>query len=309
MAKEFDIYLRNRLVECDLLVYSIPYRDGISVTNRLILEAALNSYLLRKAVTANMGLEVDAHIDQMIKLCFEKLSMGIGLSSTAEVEKHVKLYLNSTPIIIDSPAVMTMERILNNAESELVMAVEPLVTQVTTSTGTANLPLIVDVSVTDASKRSLLTLCSPIVFNAETVEFNQTDYLDGDAPLVICPSLQSLCYQLTCDASAAIELMTLVLGTEIRHSLGRWYNGIAVDSKVAGTWAQKFIAAQSIVTIMQNVVEKLAKVLYPNRCDIVIDIPSIELVKKRHRLLYEVDDDALYALDDRPLDDIDFVIL
>ena len=30
MAKEFDIYLNKRLTECDIIVYSIPFRDGLT---------------------------------------------------------------------------------------------------------------------------------------------------------------------------------------------------------------------------------------------------------------------------------------
>lgn len=33
MAKEFDIYLKRRITECDLIVYSLPYRDGL-ITNQ-----------------------------------------------------------------------------------------------------------------------------------------------------------------------------------------------------------------------------------------------------------------------------------
>ncbi len=29
MVKEFDIYLKRRITECDLIVYSLPYRDGL----------------------------------------------------------------------------------------------------------------------------------------------------------------------------------------------------------------------------------------------------------------------------------------
>ena len=50
MSKEFDIFLKKHIIECDLLIYSIPYRDGISVTDRLILNAALESYSLYKLV-------------------------------------------------------------------------------------------------------------------------------------------------------------------------------------------------------------------------------------------------------------------
>ena len=55
MSKEFDIFLKKHIIECDLLIYSIPYRDGISVTDRLILNAALESYSLYKFVAVQTG--------------------------------------------------------------------------------------------------------------------------------------------------------------------------------------------------------------------------------------------------------------
>ena len=69
MSKEFDIFLKKHIIECDLLIYSIPYRDGISVTDRLILNAALESYSLYKFVAVQTGSLLTAHIDEMIKLC------------------------------------------------------------------------------------------------------------------------------------------------------------------------------------------------------------------------------------------------
>lgn len=41
MVKEFDIYLKRRITECDLIVYSLPYRDGLTATNRIILESCM----------------------------------------------------------------------------------------------------------------------------------------------------------------------------------------------------------------------------------------------------------------------------
>lgn len=43
MAKEFDIYLNKRLTECDIIVYSIPFRDGLTATNRMIWRVALRA--------------------------------------------------------------------------------------------------------------------------------------------------------------------------------------------------------------------------------------------------------------------------
>lgn len=43
MAKEFDIYLNKRLTECDIIVYSIPYRDGISAAHGLYWKVVLRA--------------------------------------------------------------------------------------------------------------------------------------------------------------------------------------------------------------------------------------------------------------------------
>ena len=73
MAKEFDIYLNNRLTECDIIVYSIPYRDGLTAIHKLILESCIESYTLYKFVAAQTNSELVQHIDEMLKTCYERL--------------------------------------------------------------------------------------------------------------------------------------------------------------------------------------------------------------------------------------------
>ena len=309
MAKEFDIYLRNRLVECDLLVYSIPYRDGISAANRLILEAALNGYLLHMAVATQMGLEVASHIDKMTKLCFEKLSMGIGLGISADFKSYSALSTETSSIIMNTPAISALERMLNEVDDGLVLAVQPLVTQVSSSAGRGEFPLLIDSDITSILKRSLLSLRNATTPEAVVRQFNQVDYINIGSSMGAEATLQNLCYQLTFDTSAAVEIVAMVLGTEIRHSLGRWYNGVVLNSYVTGTAAQKFIAAQSIVSILQEATAKLKKVLYPEEVSVFLDIPNLDVIKRRYRLLNEMDSDPLSAYDDMSLDDVDYVVL
>lgn len=309
MAKEFDIYLRKHLVECDLLVYSIPYHDGISVTNRLILEAALNGYLLHKFAAVQMKSEVEAHIDQMIKLCLEKLSMGVKLDATAEFQATAKLYMENDPIIIDAPAIDLLGQVFNEVESGLVLAVKPLVTQVAASAGRGDFPLLADATVADTLKLGKLNLKTATIPGAEVKWVNQTDYINVDAPVVIDTALQSLCCKLTFDASAAVEIVTLVLGTEIRHSLGVWYNGTVLNAKVKGTLAQKFIVAETITSILQEATGKLIKVLHPDDADLIVKVPDMNIAMRRYRLLNEMDDLTLAELDDMTLGELDYVWL
>lgn len=78
MAKEFDIYLRGHLVEYDLLVCSIPYRDFISISNDLILEAVLDSCLLRVFAVVQTGVEVDAAVIGTLKHSLLNLKSAVN---------------------------------------------------------------------------------------------------------------------------------------------------------------------------------------------------------------------------------------
>ena len=88
MVKEFDIYLKRRITECDLIVYSLPYRDGLTATNRIILESCIESYTLQKFVAMQFGSELVSHIDKMIKTCYERLNWGTAISADAVFQTH-----------------------------------------------------------------------------------------------------------------------------------------------------------------------------------------------------------------------------
>lgn len=310
MAKEFDIYLRKHLVECDLLVYSFPYHDGISVTNRLIIDAVIDGVLFqRKYATVKSGIEVNAAIDEMVKWCFEKLSMGVALDTTVDIKTQSRIWMKNDPIIIDVSPMELLGRAFNEINSGLILGVKPLDTQMAISMGIVDLPLIVGARVADPLKRSFLNLRNPIIANAEISQINQLDYIGVDSTTIVDSTVRSLCYNLTFDANAVIEIVALVLGTEIRHSLGVWYNGLTLDADVDRTWAQKFIITETAVAIMQEVTEKFMKVLYPNSADIVIEVSDMNISMKRYRLLEEVDDLTLADIDDMTLDELDYVWL
>ena len=111
MAKEFDIYLNKRLTECDIIVYSIPFRDGLTATNRMILESCLESYTLQKFIAVETGSELVSHIDKMIKTCNERLHMASTWDIDLEFQTHY--VLNPVPTVIE----------IEVSSSELIVAI------------------------------------------------------------------------------------------------------------------------------------------------------------------------------------------
>lgn len=104
MAKEFDIYLNKHLTECDLIVYSIPYRDGMTAMERLILQSCLDSYLLQKFIAVETDSELVSRIDDTLKTCFERINTSAVIDTSADftiseilypAENIIELYNNA----------------------------------------------------------------------------------------------------------------------------------------------------------------------------------------------------------------------
>ena len=88
MAKEFDIYLSERLTECDIIVYSLPYRDGLSALNRMVLDSCIESYTLYKFVAVQTGSKLVSRIDSMLKTCYEMLNCAMPIDATADFKVY-----------------------------------------------------------------------------------------------------------------------------------------------------------------------------------------------------------------------------
>jgi len=305
MAKGFDIYLRGRIFECDLIVQSIPYYDGISATTRLVLMAALNDYTFQKFLAVQAGSKLTAHIDDMIKTCLEKLSIGVGVNASALFRADGIFYPSDAPLVIDTPAITLTKDILIQAENGIVLAAKPLETEISTSTGRCYFPLAVGAEA-EISKHDLLNVDSPLVLKSEAAQVDKTSYIWGGFRMDIDAGVKNLCYASNFDASNAVEIVSLLLATDYHHSLGSWSNGITIGVDVAGASIEKFIIAQAVIAVMQEAVFQITKIMYPNDAAISL-VPSAEFTLQRYRLLSDIDDLTLEDIDDMTLEELDWI--
>lgn len=126
MAKEFDIRLNKRLTECDILVYSIPYRECLTVQERLILESCLECYKLQKFIAAENSSALLSHIDKMIKICKERLSDRITLGVDSKFRMQSTLSPNESNISLSSTLLKTQAVVHSTAENALRFGTRPV---------------------------------------------------------------------------------------------------------------------------------------------------------------------------------------
>lgn len=308
MAKEFDIYLRDRLTQCDIIVYSIPFRDGLTVTNRLILESCLESYVLQKFIAVQTGSELVSHIDKMIKTCYERLNLGVSLGANAEFKKLSTIYPNQTEIELYVDSIDSAATVFAAAESQLIFGVNNILAFTGKSLGRNQIVIEPSVTIRNALKTSIEKASFGAVFNADSLDMHKQAAEQIKNGVEIVSSLTDLCYQVYRAASIGINICAKVVETEIHFSLGAGNSAIELLSAVTGEHLNKYEVVFGTVSILAELVESITQFMIPTEVSMALLAEAASIIR-RYRLLNEMDENDLSYYDDMTLEDVDYVIL
>lgn len=309
MAKEFDIYLNNRLTECDILVYSIPYRDGLTAIHKLILESCIESYTLQKFVAVQTGSELVHHIDEMLKTCYERLNYATEFDVTATFQTHYSLYSDTAGIIVSAECVETLSNLFAKAESAMQLTAQPVMAYTGKSGGNAESSLVINTALEKDIKNSLITVAPVVEIKSSVLGTNKRSAISVSPGIDIACELTNLCYRFYNGAQAVIQMAADVLATELHYSLGEGISAIELSADIGdGDCSTKYEEFETAVIFVAEVVEAIRQFMHPELHSIAIGI-VVDPIMKRHRLLSEMDADNLSAYDDMLLEEIDYVII
>jgi len=306
--KEFDIYLRERLTKCDIIVYSIPYRDGITVFDRMILESCLENYILQKFVAVQTGSELVSHIDRMIKTCYERLNFGMTIGASAEVSIFFPIYPNHVSMELTSEVAKVLANTFEKAENSLVFAADPLLLYYGKSVGSGSSSLVLNQSIRNTLKNSIEQFTNGIAFTSSLGELSKLgveQYKDG---IIFVAELTNLCYRVHQMGETALQLAASIQEIELHYSLGGGGSDIVLDAGVDDTVMNKYFAAETAIRIIAEVTELISQYMEMPVQAIVFGAEAGSMLR-RFRLLGEVDDDALSAMDEVTLDELDYIVL
>lgn len=310
MAKEFDLYLNERLHQCDIIVYSIPYRDGLTVMERMILETCLESYTLQKIIAAQHGSLLVSHIDKMIKTCLERLSGGVEIGTSAEFQVHYSSYPDTAALEVKAEELSLLAYAYASAESALQIRTFPVDAYVKKSFGRGQNGMKVVSNVEATFKRDLEQAHSQLVLEADALRTKKKAAERVVSSLIVNAKPTDLFYRLCCTATpSAIQIASAAAETELRYSLGRCTFPITPDSQVLGERMTKHLAMENVVEIQSAAAGTLKQFFIPETNALEVEPVEVEAIVKRHRLLCEMDSDTLSAYDDMSLNDVDYVIL
>lgn len=309
MAKEFDIYLNRRVAECDLLVRSLPFRDGLTADNKVVVDACIEAYTLYKFAATQLHSNLTAHIDEMLKTCYEMLGMDVNICLNAAFQVHYIACPSRDNIVeLSCGDISALTAMFARAENAVRIGIEELEASIGKSVGSGNSEMIVSSKITDALKRGMLSINSQLPLESSISEVNEQNFIICETSVEPTAMLERLCYRITDAASTAIELAALVLGTEIHYSFGRAYVNMEFDSSVQDVHTTKSEIVQGAFTILAEMAESIKQYMQPERSTLRVFFAA-EPVLKRPRLLSELDDALLSSIDEMALEDLYYVTL
>lgn len=308
--KEFDIFLNKRLTECDIIVYNIPYRDGLTAFNRIVLDCCLNSYLLNKFIAVKAGSELVAHIDEMIETVYEKLNYGVGICAETEVSPHYAISVDKSSVVLKNDDIGLLATVAERATNQLILAAQPLNAMIAKSLGSGTSSIVFSQEIGNILKYCVERVESGVSADVNVEQTHKQGFERAISGVGINPEMVDLLYRFETSGEAAITLAAAVLATEIHFSFGYASSGIEFATQLSedGDCATKFIDVYDAISILGKLTESIVQFMSPEKHG-VVQSQLVSAITKRYRLLNDLDQGMIQAMDNMTFAELDYVIL
>lgn len=305
MAQTYDIYLRKRLTEFDLIIKNLPYRDGLIVYNRMYLDAMVNYLHLQKYIIGENDTVLTSEIDRLLEEVFNVFSNG------AELDASVQLFAGK-PIGGETKAVLTtdidelQERTFDVFKNFTNLVSGALLYDLGKSIGSGETEMKLSTKSAETLKEAFEKF-EPRPILAAEVETSAGVYAKADYKSYLNTNQFDLFYLLALQGEAVMNLLCSS-DFEMWYTLGNADHHMVLSVVNSGTDSEKFMTYQDVLSLIAEVNGML---------ECFIDSPENSLVlysvldvgMKRFRILSDMDDLSLDDFDTLTLNDLDYVIL
>lgn len=305
----FDVYLKKRLTEIDVIISQLVQRDTFTLYNYLYLLCSLSELELLKTITGEASMELDARILYLEERVHEYMNSEMYLSAMADFSSQVTTG-GSAEMVLFADAIDAIMKDLISSESVLEISVDPLDYYIAHSFGTVDFDM------------SLLT--DQLEFLKEGFEkFNSTMYLFAESEFA-----SSKIAELN---DLNMELYTIPVGlfysTYISGQADMYLSAEQIDNYILEkvfhdldvmTWLsasmdsilhlEKFASSDYVLTIFAEMAEVLIGIIYPLETTMTLYCEASTNMK-RYRFVNEMDDFTVSEFDNMNLHELDFITI
>lgn len=307
----FDVYLRKRLTEIDVIITQLVQRDIFSVYDWLYIFCDMDDIEVRKNLNIDTSMILNTEIDNLLEYVAEKIQNELQID--VDISLLNTVFTNwETEMVSFASELDVVEKMFTGGDSILEIFVDPLDNYIAHSFGKVEFDMNLLINELDTLKYSYEKIINDLELLAD-INFSSTKNIGEDE----LTELDMLCYV---EPTNIFYLLTIG-GRSITHLSASPIEKYVLKKVIYGVESQMCLSAKSDIDWqlfkfidIQHSLNLLADMTY-----VLIQFVSGQLKMylnceasaglKRYRLLYEMDDHTLSDFDDMTLREVDYVIL
>lgn len=305
MANRYDVYLRKRLTEFDIIIQNLPYRDGLVAHTKMYLDSIVNYLYLQKFIVGEHNMALQADIDNLLERVFNifKSNSYLTVSANAVMEKPAgvssEMFLDSSNFDINEESFNTFSEFMNLTTAALKYDIQK-------SIGTGSIRM----ALTTKSAATIKTAFEKFdkLLNLDAIAIPSSEkFAEAKTNIQLQTDPFSIYYLVAVQCEALMNL-TCAMDFEIWFSLGNAANEIYLTVHMGDTQEEKFCSADNVVVLLSQVNAALIGFISLDSADINL-YSSVEAGLKRYRKVAEVDPLAVSEMDSMSVEELDYVVL
>lgn len=305
MAQTYNIYLRKRLTEFDLIIRNLPYRDGLIIYNRMYLDAMVNYLTLQKYIIGDSDVQLSSEIDDLLERVYNIFSSGMELGAELEVFA-AKPTGGSTSAVLSTNETEVHEETFNTFQNVTQLLTSALKYDIAKSLGSGATEMELSSAPAYTLKEALENFEDDILLDAD-VSTAAVVNAEGDSEVVLDTSNPNLFYLLSVEGEAMMNLL-FSADFEMWYTLGTGNSSMYLSVENNGVESKKFMTYKSFLNLILEVGNILQCFIFPEESEAQLH-SELGVGMMRYRLLSDMDNSALNEHDELTLDELDYVIL
>jgi len=305
MAQTYNIYLRKRLTEFDLIIRNLPYRDGLIIYNRMYLDAMVNYLTLQKYIIGDSDVQLSSEIDDLLERVYNIFSSGMELGAELEVFA-AKPTGGSTSAVLSTNETEVHEETFNTFQNVTQLLTGALKYDIAKSLGSGATEMELSSAPASTLKEALENFEDDILLDAD-VSTAAVVNAEGDSEVVLDTSNPNLFYLLSVEGEAMMNLL-FSADFEMWYTLGTGNSSMYLSVENNGVESKKFMTYESFLNLILEVGNILQCFIFPEESEAQLH-SELGVGMMRYRLLSDMDNSALNEHDELTLDELDYVIL
>lgn len=304
----FDVYLKERLTEIDVIITQLVQRDAFSMYDWLYILCSMDDLQILKNLNAEAGMTINSSVGNLLEIVYEQIKNELMLEADLDLIEGTFSNFDSEMVLwADEIDALSLD--FTGGDSSLEISVDKLDYYIARSFGNVEFDMDLILNELDTLKIGMDSFTPVMELDIESSLFSQKNVEGNDWTMYLDVLPTDLYYLLTIggksDMYISAEKINKYVLKYVLHDLQPEMYLIAEAVDEFGL--KKFIEIASVLLIDMEITDILIA-LISSESKMFIDCEASAGLK-RYRLLNEMDNHVLADFDDMTLEEVDYVII